>query len=94
MITTHLQPYIDNKIKFTPQLFHKFFFLPFGLQTTQIHLNEFSEKDFQNFKTLIEKKYKNIVTYDEALNLLSNKIIDKILNKFINFVLLIKRKIV
>ena len=89
-----LKPYIDNKIKFTPQLFHKFFFLPFGLQTTQIHLNEFSEKDFQNFKTLIEKKYKNIVTYDEALNLLSNKIIDKILNKFINFVLIIKRKIV
>ena len=89
-----LKPYMENKIKFTPQLFHKLFFLPFGLQTTQIHLNKLNKKDFQNFKAFVEKKYKNIVTYDEALNLLSNKIIDKILNKFINFVLIIKRKIV
>ena len=89
-----LKPYTENKIKFTPQLFYKLFFLPFGLQTTQIHLNELTEKDFENFKNFVEKKYKNIVTYDEALNLLSDKIIDRILNKFINFVLILKRKII
>ena len=89
-----LKPYMENKIKFTPQLFHKLIFLPFGLQTTQIHLNELNKKDFQNFKIFVEKKYKNIVTYDEALSLLSDKIIDKTLNKFINFILILKRKIV
>ena len=89
-----LKPYMENKMKFIPQLFHKLFFLPFGLQTTQIHLNKLNKKDFQNFKTFVDKKYKNIVTYDEALSLLSNKIIDKILNKFINFILILKRKIV
>ncbi len=89
-----LKPYMENKIKFTPQLFHKLFFLPFGLQTTQIHLNKLNKKDFQNFKAFVEKKYKNIVTYDEALSLLSDKIIDKTLNKFINFILILKRKIV
>ena len=89
-----LRPYMENEIKFTPQLFHKLFFLPFGLATTQIHLNELNEKDFQSLKTFVEKKYKSIVTYDEALSLLSNKAIDKILNKFINFVLILKRKII
>ena len=89
-----LKPYMENKIKFTPQLFHKLFFLPFGLQTTQIHLNKLNKKDFQNFKTFVEKKYKNIITYNEALSLLSDKIIDKTLNKFINFILILKRKIV
>ena len=89
-----LKPYMENKIKFTPQLFHKLFFLPFGLQNTQIHLNKLNKKDFQNFKAFVEKKYKNIVTYDEALSLLSDKIIDKTLNKFINFILILKRKIV
>ena len=89
-----LKPYMENKIKFTPQLFHKLFFLPFGLQTTQIHLNKLNKKDFQNFKTFVEKKYKNIITYNEALSLLSDKIIDKTLNKFINFILILKRKII
>lgn len=51
-----LKPYTQNKIKFIPQLFCKLFFLPFGLQTTQIHLNDMSEKDFDKLKTLIKIK--------------------------------------
>ena len=43
------------------------------------------KKILMSLKTFVEKKYKNIVTYDEALSLLSDKAIDKILNKFINF---------
>ena len=42
-------------------LFHNYsisFFLPIGLQTTQIHLNEMSKKDFNNLKTFINKKIK------------------------------------
>jgi peptidoglycan/xylan/chitin deacetylase (PgdA/CDA1 family) len=88
-----LKPFTKEKIKFIPQLFFKLFFLPFGLQTTQIHLNEMNDKDFENFKILIEKKHKNIIKYDEAINLLSDKKIDKFLNRLVFYLLISKRKI-
>lgn len=87
------RPYTHDKIKFIPQLFYKLFFLPIGLQTTQIHLNEMSKKDFNNLKTFINKKNKNIISYDDALKLLSDKKTDKILNKLIYITLFLKRKI-
>ena len=34
-----LMPYEENEIKFIPQLFYKVYALPFGIQSTQIHLN-------------------------------------------------------
>ena len=87
------RPYTHDKIKFIPQLFYKLFFLPIGLQTTHIHLNEMSKKDFNNLKTFINKKNKNIISYDDALKLLSDKKTDKILNKLIYITLFLKRKI-
>ena len=42
-----------------------------------------SKKDFNNLKTFINKKNKNIISYDDALKLLSDKKTDKILNKLI-----------
>ena len=48
-----LKPYLENNIKFIPQLFYKPFFLPFGLQTTQIHLNYWTENEFNKFSELI-----------------------------------------
>jgi len=87
------KPYTQNEIKFIPQLFFKIFFLPFGLQTTQIHLNDMNEDDFNLLKDLIEKKNQNIVNYDTALSLLSDKKIDKLFNKLIYFILILKRKI-
>lgn len=86
-----LKPYTQNKIKFIPQLFCKLFFLPFGLQTTQIHLNDMSEKDFDKLKTLIKIKNQDIISYDKALGLLSDKKFDRILNKLISFILILKR---
>ena len=50
-----LKPYLENNIKFIPQLFYKPFFLPFGLQTTQIHLNYWTENEFNKFSELIYK---------------------------------------
>ena len=88
-----LKPYLENDIKFIPQLFYKPFLLPFGLQTTQIHLNYWTEKELKNFFNLINKNYKKIISYDEALKLLSNKVTDKFINKIIRNVLTIKRKI-
>ena len=56
-----LRPYYENDIKFIPQLFYKPFFLPFGLQTTQIHLNYWTDKEFDNFSDLIVKNNKNCI---------------------------------
>ena len=88
-----LKPYLENNIKFIPQLFYKPIFLPLGLQTTQIHLNYWTEKDLDNFLNIISKNYKKIISYEEALKLLSNKTADKLISKFIRKALIIKRKI-
>lgn len=88
-----LKPYLENDIKFIPQLFYKPFFLPFGLQTTQIHLNYWSEKDFNNFSKLIKKHSNKVVSYDEALRLTSDNLRDKIFNFFIKKILIFKRVI-
>ena len=88
-----LKPYLENNIKFIPQLFYKPIFLPLGLQTTQIHLNYLTEKELDNFLNIISKNYKKIISYEEALKLLSNKTVDKLIGKFIKKALIIKRKI-
>ena len=87
-----LKPYIQNEIKFIPQLFFKLFFLPFGLQTTQIHLNDMNENDFNLLENLVEKKNQNIINYDYALSLLSDNKIDKLINKLTYLILMLKRK--
>ena len=88
------KPYLKDKIKFIPQLFYKPFFLPFGLQTTQVHLNYMNDNDFDKLKLIVEKNLHNIVTYDEAVSLLSNNILDKVINKLIFYALSLKRKII
>ena len=88
-----LKPYIENNIKFIPPLFYKPIFLPFGLQTTQIHLNYWGDKEFDKFYDLISKNYKKIISYDEALIFISNNTSDKILNKIIKSLLILKRNI-
>ena len=88
-----LKPYLENNIKFIPQLFYKPFFLPFGLQTTQIHLNYWTENEFKKFSQLIYKNKKRIISYDDALEQLSEKPSDKFLNKIIKGILILKRKI-
>ena len=88
-----LKPYIENNIKFIPQLFYKPIFLPFGLQTTQIHLNYWTEKEFDKFAILVNKNCNKIISYDEALKLISNKNTDIILNHIVKNILILKRKI-
>ena len=68
-------------------------FIPFGLQTTQIHLNIMNDKEFDKLQLLIEKNYQNIITYDKALSLLSDNLLDKFINKLIYYLLSLKRKI-
>ena len=67
-----LMPYKENEISFIPQLFYKIIALPFGIQSFQIHLNYFTQKDFDNFKNFIEKNSKKIITYDQAMSKINN----------------------
>ncbi len=88
-----LKPYLENDIKFIPQLFYKNFFLPFGLQTTQIHLNYWNDNDYKNFSKLVIKYKKDIISYDEAIKMLSNKKVDKLIRQLLRKILIIKRKL-
>ncbi len=86
-----LMPYEENGIKFIPQLFHKIFPLPFGIQAFQIHLNYYKQNDFDNFKKFIEVNSKKIITYDQALSKLNNNFTSKIIRIITKKILQIKR---
>ena len=88
-----LMPYIENDIKFIPQLFYKVFALPFGIQTLQIHLNYWEQKDFDNFEKFIKKHSNKIITYDQAIAKINNSFFYKFINTSTKIILRIKRAI-
>ena len=88
-----LMPYIENDIKFIPQLFYKVFVLPFGIQTLQIHLNYWEQKDFDNFEKFIKKHSNKIITYDQAIAKTNNSFFYKFINTSTKIILRIKRTI-
>ena len=59
--------------------FYKLYILPFGIQTTQIHLNYWSIEDYKKFENFVKKNVSNIINYDEALSKSSNQLQNKIL---------------
>ncbi len=66
-------PYNQYGIIFIPQLFYKNKILPFGIQSTQIHLNNWDSSDYELFKNFVEKNLKKIISYDYALSRANNK---------------------
>ena len=86
-----LIPYEENNIKFIPQLFYKLIALPYGIQTTQIHLNYWREKHFSKFENFIEKNLSRIINYDQALSKINNSFYSKILNTSVKNILKTKR---
>ena len=86
-----LMPYLENEIKFIPQLFYKVYILPFGIQSTQIHLNYWAEKDFKEFENFIEKNSSRVITYDDAIKKINNKSIFKMINLITKIFLKAKR---
>ena len=86
-----LMPYEENGIKFIPQLFYKMFTLPFGIQTIQIHINYFGEKDFDNLKKFVELNSKKIITYEQAIYKLKNTFAYNIIRIISKKILQIKR---
>ena len=75
-----LMPYEKDGLSFIPQLFYKILILPFGVQSTQIHLNYWEEKDFKNFKNFIEKNQYKILSFDQALSKVNNSLFYKLIN--------------
>ena len=53
-----LMPYSFNGIQFVPQLFYKLYLLPFGIQSPQIHINYWNDKDFIISKNLLKNTIK------------------------------------
>ena len=71
-------PYEEFGIHFIPQLFYKEIMLPFGIQSTQVHLNYMNEENFTKFQKFILKNKKEIISFDEALNASNNGIFSKL----------------
>ena len=86
-----LMPYTYKDIKFIPQLFYKILLLPFGIQSSQIHINYWNEKDYINFEKFIEKNHNKIISYDDVLKKISDEKIYKNLNKLTEKILKSKR---
>jgi predicted deacetylase len=86
-----LMPYEENNIKFIPQLFYKIFLLPFGIQSTQIHLNYWKQKEFDDFQRFIEKNHNKIITYEQAIKKINDSIFYKIVKIFLKKILIFKR---
>ena len=68
-------PYKKNGLNFIPQLFYKIIFLPFGIQSTQIHLNYWKDEDYDEFEKFIIKNHKKVVSFDQALERSNNNLI-------------------
>ena len=64
-----LFPYYKNEILFIPQLFHKEIFLPFGIQSTQMHINEWNDKTYKNFEVFVEKNYSKSLSLNDIIDI-------------------------
>ena len=86
-----LMPYTEKNVKFIPQLFEKVVLLPFGIQSTKLHLHVWDENDYKKFENFIKINSKKIITYDQALNKINNSFLYKIIRYFISKILKLKR---
>jgi len=88
-----LIPYYSHEIKFLPQLFYKLIVLPFGIQTTQLHINYWNNRDYEEFKIFIDKNHKKIINLEHAFSRDSNSFVFNMLNLILTYTLKLKRKI-
>ena len=86
-----LTPFVFNDIRFIPQLFYKLLLLPLGIQSTQLHVNYWSEKDYKNFEFFIEKNHSKIIDLNTAYTMNSENLFIKFLNIIIEPILKFKR---
>jgi len=88
-----LAPFEMKDIKFLPQLFYKLYMLPYGIQSTQIHINYWNEKDYDFFKKFIEKNHNRIINLETAFSVTNKNLLVKLMGLVLMYGLKIKRKI-
>jgi len=75
-----LFPFYKKEILFIPQLFYKEIFLPFGIQSTQMHINEWNESNFKDFSLFVSKNCKKIVDLEYVIEITNPNKIQNCLN--------------
>ena len=75
-----LFPFFKEEILFIPQLFYKEIILPFGIQSTQVHLNEWKDENFEMFRIFIEKNKNKIINLDYIIKITKPNISQKLIN--------------
>lgn len=88
-----LFPYSKFNLFFIPQLFYKEIFLPFGIQSTQIHLNYWDDDYYKGFNNFIEKNYKKITNIDYILSLNKNNLFQNSINYSVEKTLKVLRRL-
>mgnify|MGYP006102763773 FL=1 len=88
-----LFPYKAHDLIFIPQLFHKEIMLPFGIQSTQIHLNYWDEEYFNNFKKFVQNYRNKIMDYKQILETVSENSFKNATKHLLKFALLNVRKL-
>ncbi len=78
-----LFPYFKHELLFIPQLFYKEIILPFGIQSTQLHINYWDDKYFKNFENFIKKNEMKIINLDYILDITNPNYLQKIINYFV-----------
>ena len=87
-----LQPYYKNNLILFLKCFIGFS-LPFAFQTTQLHLNEWNDKDYVNFESfIIENKHK-IISFQKILDHVSNNLFSDFINIILKLSLISIRKL-
>ena len=71
-------PYNEHGLNFIPQLFYKEIMLPFGIQSTQIHLNYMDENKFQKFENFLNTYHNKVITFDDAISKINNNNFSKL----------------
>ena len=87
-----LMPFNIHNMNFIPQLFYKEIFLPFGIQSTQVHLNYWNENDFLKFEKFIIKNNSKIISFDEAIKKVNNNFFYSSVNWLVEKTLKLVRK--
>ena len=82
-----LFPYYRDEILFIPQLFYKEIFLPFGIQSTQMHINYWDDAYFKNFEIFINTNYKKIIKLDYIINMAHSNLLKNVTNYCVEKVL-------
>ena len=80
-----IYPYEAKGLTFVPQLFYKEIMLPFGVQATQIHLNYWNEKKFENFAKFLLKNKERFLSFDQTLMRRKKSLLTKITNFSVEF---------